>query len=476
MAYCLSLGLYSYYLYVNFNSYYNNPLVSLSYNAERCDTVPIVVRDTFLADANGNWEGSNNFSYADASYSFTFSNFEIKDKSEYKRMMATYYASMSELSPIAKQQDLAMNMALWNSYLRFYSLSAPWKTNFTDIGKGTLQNFRFSATPSVTYSRASYGFVLGSSPTVSNSAVSVNCNTSYSMSYEKASGVYRVSYPMSSLEANEACWNSLPAILTSSTLRNSFLLNMELDVNSFSTAVAVNMGFEGLDQLIPVTAEADVIEFEGSTHIGQQFVDIRYPEMTPIYCVLKVDGMVDGDLTYALSSNISDPLCMITYQQGVYIPLTNHMGNSFEKVEACDCNSAIGKSKTCNDFNLMLSLVAFPKTSSGSGVSAGLTSGNQVDKACLYRSLELFGRYNDSFKKLNNASYEAAATGVLTSLNASTRIEGNDFSFCQLSDGTKCSLLTYFTLDEMRKTISPHQYMLQEGSCSAAMIIPEETW
>jgi hypothetical protein len=339
-----------------------------------------------------------------------------------------------------------------------------------------LQNFRFSATPSVTYSRASYGFVLGSSPTVSNSAVSVNCNTSYSMSYEKASGVYRVSYPMSSLEANEACWNSLPAILTSSTLRNSFLLNMELDVNSFSTAVAVNMGFEGLDQLIPVTAEADVIEFEGSTHIGQQFVDIRYPEMTPIYCVLKVDGMVDGDLTYALSSNISDPLCMITYQQGVYIPLTNHMGNSFEKVEACDCNSAIGKSKTCNDFNLMLSLVAFPKTSSGSGVSAGLTSGNQVDKACLYRSLELFGRYNDSFKKLNNASYEAAATGVLTSLNTSARIEGNDFSFCQLSDGTKCSLLTYFTLDEMRKTISPHQYMLQEGSCSAAMIIPEETW
>ncbi len=63
-------------------------------------------------------------------------------------MMNYFQASVNTLGQKAKTGNLAFTVILWSSYVQYYSIEYPGSTNFSALGRGQLQYFQMTGSPS----------------------------------------------------------------------------------------------------------------------------------------------------------------------------------------------------------------------------------------------------------------------------------------------------------------------------------------
>lgn len=170
--------MFIYFVYQNYQSSINEAFISLQSDSGDCDSVAIAVNGNYLADVDGNWQGTPDYLDSAAIYQLSFSNFEINSNTQYISMMTSFYDSLISLGKEAVNYNLAINLIIWITWIEYYSVSYPQTTNFTAIGFGQLQSFTMTAMPSV---------VFDLSHARSNvAAVSGSCNVTGYTSYDQA--------------------------------------------------------------------------------------------------------------------------------------------------------------------------------------------------------------------------------------------------------------------------------------------------
>ena len=113
------LGLIAAFATLLVSQYQNNinaVFLSLDSNAGKCEPVSRPVDGTYLADTNGNWEGSINFDYARAIYAVTFNNVNGSPE-DIKELLVSGFEAFRGIGKTAQNQTLAKNMIFWMSGL-----------------------------------------------------------------------------------------------------------------------------------------------------------------------------------------------------------------------------------------------------------------------------------------------------------------------------------------------------------------------
>jgi hypothetical protein len=81
-----------------------------------CDDVTISNSGTFLGTKYGQWEGSYGFTYANGSYVLSITNYQVTQE-EFTATMDTVYEDMKAIGKYMEQNDLAVNLLLWMSWV-----------------------------------------------------------------------------------------------------------------------------------------------------------------------------------------------------------------------------------------------------------------------------------------------------------------------------------------------------------------------
>lgn len=172
IAYLAAIGVFTYFTYTSYQDAISSAYISLQDGSGgTCNSVPIAVSGSYLADEYGNWVGSPDFQYSSALYSISLSNFEVNTFEQYKDMMGSfrgalegtnfffllfYFVSMFltsvgvcmiEVGTITSKQTLAYNLIYWTSFLHYYSVQFPSTQNFSTIGLGQLQYVQMTGDP-----------------------------------------------------------------------------------------------------------------------------------------------------------------------------------------------------------------------------------------------------------------------------------------------------------------------------------------
>jgi hypothetical protein len=434
----------------------------LDSSSGNCKTVPISVTASYYADVNGNWEGTPDFLYYQSLYSFHFSSFEVSSLSDYQLMMQVYSDSLNYYNQLAETQNLALNAVLWMSFIRFYSTQNPYTTDFSTTGRGNLQFLQLSGAPDVVFQARYSGLSLGSPKGF--------CQIPAMVLYDEANALFKATIRMDVFLNSTTC----SAVTTPFIFQNqngfSSYFAIDLDVRSFSTALAVNLGYIQIQNLLVASGSVLKLKIKSAIYAVGQYFDIRYPRMSPIFCLYNTTVLPKN---YAQIIN----LCLISTGSGLFLPIMNHMGNSLRVPEYCDCKDpAVGRSSQCNKFYLMAGLIAFPTniTSSFAGPDMVVT--------LLRYAFELVASHGADYRKLNRAAFNASAVSVFTAMgSASPTIQTSSyledaFNFCRLpSSGITCSLITFYSLDQ-DNTVSDYHYPLLQGSCVSSITVNDSAW
>lgn len=464
LCYCLALGIFVYFTVENYQNSVSQAYISLSESNGDCHTVPISITSNFLADNKGNWQGTSNFLYYQAPYGFSFSNFEVDSLAQYQQMMGMYLKSLNYYGQIAEKNNLAIDLVIWMSFIRFYSTANPSTTDFATTGRGNLQYFQLTGDPTVVFQSRFPGLALGSS--------AGNCKLPASVSYDQANGVFSAQLNQEDAVDNDVCNQILYsfAFKQLDTAYNPYL-TVQLDVRAFTTALAVNFGFIDIHNLMVANGEVVDIPTSYGTYGVGRFFDVRYPFMDSIFCIFNTTAYPPG-------SDQMRQLCFISTGGGFFLPVFNHMGTNLDVPEYCDCATGIGKtSTTCNYFYLMTGLISFPYSSAGDDE---FLDDNEV-KAIVRYSLLLLSKYSNDYWQMNRAAYEASAATVFVTLNSSsTRLDNSSYSkqvfdFCAIEGGITCSMVLFYALDQSN-TLSEYHYPLINGSCRNSFKADTKAW
>jgi hypothetical protein len=267
--------------------------------------------------------------------------------------------------------------------------------------------------------------------------------------------------------------------------RGQQTVTIDLDMISFATAFAVNIGIlnsDFLETVLPVGGETVYIEFRGTVYTYVQNYDVRYPGMDPIGCIVNFN-LYPPELFF----------CVVELGSTFVIPIFNSAGNDFYAPEYCDwyvlaarnvstaflyfelyhvcifmnsTDPAVGTSRNCNEFSFFISVLAAP-------LSPGFTS--FLD--CLQPLMEMFyTRYLvpimessatedswilDAYLNLNKDAYPAQWYSVGSPNNAVVMQEKDLLGFC----GFNCTMFTLYAGDQYNQATSIYFYQLINGSC-----------
>lgn len=250
--------------------------------------------------------------------------------------------------------------------------------------------------------------------------------------------------------------------------KNNFPI--QLEVESFITATAVNLGVMSIDDLllaqylnIYVTLRTAT---QNVTYQLNEYFDVRYNTMTPIVCMRNVT---------AVPASIEIlTLCVVNIASSVFaLPVFNHYGNAASKVPAyCDCKNKVGSNINCDYFNFLSGYVVYNFSVSNNLFNSLLYLGTAVAKA---------GSYMKFNRQAYNASFAAAAiaNNYYDPILNTTGWLRNAFQFCNvsgLSGVSICSLVVFNSYDYISRQVSDYHYYLNNGSCSNSLSISSDNW
>ncbi len=435
-------------------------------------------------DYDGLWEGKNNFAFYASPFRFQFTDFEVTSATGFKAMMINYKQAINNIGNFAQTQPLVVNLVLWMSYIHYYYVEDPSNTSYAIIGADNLQYVEFSGEPSIVF-KTSYQQAVAS-------GYKGICNSSaLSTTYSQANALFRVSLKHATLDSliqqSDACAIALNRNMFSTSWGNLDTdYNIELDVRSFTTALAVNMGILDLTILGKSHVQSSYITFENQMYEVNEYFDARVHLMEPILCVTDV---VWTNARHNATNITMNDLCFTRYGDTIFLPILNHIGSSLSKPVECTCEGKSKTASTCNQLNLILSMLYYPFNDETLFSSYDDDSvGYSTISTQLLKLIKLRAVYAD-YTALTRASYNASASSILAYLGhvpVTTEMDsswfGDAFDFCMYYNQTTgatehCAMFSFATINKQSKRITPYHYDLKQGHCKNSFsVLNDKEW
>jgi hypothetical protein len=275
--------------------------ISLTTGQGICENVPRPITGKFLISNDGYWEGSTEFLYAHALLSIELNNYKA-DQAQYASDFTDLkYYLLQLVSAISVDQNLAWNLLLLME-----------QKNSLDLG-GYAQSVSYTVTPSAVFTTDVKFAAMSSRRQGPCSVVSLP-------TYSEADATVSVVFDLESLQ--EQCNSTYPKLGSISMPNVTSELFIDVDMNSFSTAAAINMGYISILSLEQVLFPAELehyATFEYAPTRGyyttSQYINPVHPGMSPIYCVFEQGS---GTLL----------ACFVRESYNFMLPILNNIGGA----------------------------------------------------------------------------------------------------------------------------------------------------
>jgi hypothetical protein len=421
--------------------------------------VPRPVTGTYLVSDDGVWEGKETFQYSHALITIQLNNLvsTVSDWNNYVGGLE-YYLSLW-VSSVSVNQNLAWNLLLLmeqRNSLNVYGYS---------------QVVSFTAVPSVVFDAETIYMSMASRD-------AGPCPIYTYPDFSRQDALLSAAFDLDGL--TNFCNGTVTIGFTEQADNNTVYLSnhFKFDMNSFSTAAAINMGLADtsiLEQMLFPPALADLVTFayaDNATnttkrYVLQQLINPVHEGMYPIYCINDLDAN-------------EFLVCLLRQGYIFYLPVFNHMGGAnasmYGDPNYCDCETGVGYETNCQQMDLLASFL--------------FNRHYVTDLSRFYENLEpligLLLRYNNTlfdmdptqrrlfYRYLVRDTYEASlftirgeGSTVGQNFGASqhqtpdSRNSSELFEFC----GFDCSLLAARFWDIGNVAISAYSYNLYFGSC-----------
>lgn len=458
VAHILAISMFIYFTWENYESQVTQPFIVLSESdGSRCETVPIAITDTYLADSGGNWVGFPDFVYSQSLYSLALSNFEINHKSQYIEMMNTFKTALDEIGRVSMHQDLSENLLFWMSYIQYYDVENP-SANFNDVGYGQLQSFQMTGNPQNVFQ---LDYIKGSVVGASGSCPLFSYST-----FDQANSQLQNTYVNYTQFINDPICSA--AVIPDSVGYVSYLdgdvYTITMDVRTFSTAMAVNYGVIPINNLKVVDKELRTFTYRNVSYTIAQYYDVRYPLMATVSCLKNTSVIPHTQAQF-------ETLCFYVMGETFALPVFNHYGASPKEPTFCNCNNDIGSSRACNEFNLLSGLIFYKSN------FQKIQHSNKTEilkDFGLFNLMTLIDKY-PTYRLFNKAAYNVSFLGAASQYEPTQGDVTDAFNFCSLGNET-CSLFLFNSFDPTGFEVSNYKYQVFNGSCANSTSISDSDW
>eukprot|EP01035_Chromulina_nebulosa_P023579 gene23579-30573_t len=475
IAYATAIALFIFFAYLSYSSNINQNYISLTYDRVHCSTVPIKVTDSYYADLNGNWIGSSGFRYSNALYQLDLNGFSISDISQYEEMMQAFQADILRIGNMAKSMNLAFNLLLWTAYNRYYSLdSRSLVRSPSDSMKGGLQQFQMTGDAKQVFD-------------LKYQAIRVMSFAGYcpiipSTSYSRESGIISGSISALDFMSDPVCSGAFdPGLLGWDKNFDGYNFSLGMDVQSFTIAMAVNLGYISLETLETAENQYDpIVLLTGHTHIPNvtysigQYFDLRYASMSPIICIQNLTQAPPNYLTV---------LCTVKLRLGsefYALPIfnTRQIGDPDRPESYLPCRCEAQFFPVCDDWYFISGILFY-------GNLAMLVSFQLM----FAQYLTVIGKY-PSYHAFNVAMSPAVYWAVAIDTLSNT-VDQEDFNaklfhevlqpcygtIPEVGMNVSCSILAVHSYDfgDRSFPLSDYHFVMSDGSCRDSFSIPRQS-
>jgi hypothetical protein len=445
---------FAYLFQSNLGQVFLSPLSSPDSSAN-CKAVPSSNTGTFFATKKGLWAGGDGFNYAEAGYQLTVTNLELTPH-EYDLSMSSLYGYVNGLGIATSGFDLAINLLNWFSFTALQN-------------EGVAANrFNLIGDPAITFNRQNiFGAI---------SSVAGDCYLDGQFAtMDVANGNLLLTIPVDAYINNTLCSQAGGdlAYLGFDSYAGNTQFQLQIDVRSLVTAIAVNYGILPLEYLseIVVTRITDV----NSSITYSRYYDPKYPGMTPISC-----------LRFPPDPDVKDSspfiICSLNLHKGtVAVPFFHHSGSDSSNPVPCNCSTLTvedlaDKYHPCNAFTFIAGFLYFP-----SAASLQLTF-DLVFTAGGPNALQL-----KIFAPAWVASFYGGSSFLYEDHYNTPSVREQLYSFCSLKGtvtddspdpvASNCSLITFSLFDSTPDwTISKYYYQLTNGACQNSIGTTWDNW
>eukprot|EP01033_Poteriospumella_lacustris_P004000 gene4000-2851_t len=412
---------------------------SIDADSELCDDVVISHTGVYLLSSDGYWEGDDSFSYSNAKYVSRFKNARMS-VAEYEAYIDTRQSLMIDsLSSMSTQNDLALNLLYWMSYV------------LVDSGSQT-DRFYMNADPSIIFDRELTAGGLTNQY--------YDCRDEASTSYDRANSLLKVTFDIESFNAG-ACKNITHALhLGYAENVSPTDFKISVDVRSLITAVAVNRNVMSVSDLQMIEDSSQVTPVNNETYVFARYVDPRYPGMRSIYC----------------SSNTTFSFCFLVFGNTLAIPLFSHRGSSAREPIMCDCAGEAGlyandSSYDCNKFTFLSGALFYYVDLDENVVPPLFTLLNRYDMATIheYALGPMFA----------GSAHTASRWFVDPAYFTNQTRRDNWYEFCDVEGYGSCSFLVFTSYDTnfaVNQQVSPSGNEVTRGACYDSFSTTDEAW
>lgn len=408
-------------------------LAPIESSDEYCTIVANSNTGSFLATKGGDWVGSKNFTYSEATYSLTLANY-IATEEQYSRDVSLVRDRLNAAGNESSHHDLGRILLYWMSY--------------TD--KSSSARFNLHADPAYIFEREKITSAIAS---VNGSCAPDSLETSYSPTSARA----LLSVDYADLLADPMCdiMNARRFGYLPEYEGNSFQIS--LDMRSVVTAQAMNLGILNFSLVVKVSNTETTVQYNLTETDTREipiasFYDPSYPDMDPITCTTQ-------NYTYA------PYICFVRMGSTAALPVFNHVGKSESEPIPCVCSeltqAQLNDSRhPCHTFNFMSGVLYY-------NTSLGL--GGILQLALNYTAEEIV---------TNSLAPMYLGSGWGDTSIYSPAFLRNAYQWCYNSRFGYCSYVVFTHWDQVvfDYSVNEYLYQLRYGACRDTLSTSKDNW
>ena len=285
------LALFGYAVYYFYTENTTTQFVAIEEGSNSCVEVVRPLDGSFLASSTGLWEGDVDFVYSDAPISITFRELSITTHS-FVELFSGSKEKLQQINEVFIANNLAVNVLYWVSFKK------------SSIVGDKVQTLQLIGDPSFLFDSQIHVGVLTSGTAV--------CKSQPTTTFDSQSGNFEISYSFddykSSSSGCETVFDYYSIAFAISMLNTQ--VNIYIDSRSFLTAMALNSGVVVRETNYDFDInDRQSVSIGGSSWTYYNLKDIRYPGMTPIFC-------------------IQGGWCVVQVGQVLALPIFDHYGDN----------------------------------------------------------------------------------------------------------------------------------------------------
>mmetsp|Transcript_25031 Transcript_25031/g.46762 ORF Transcript_25031/g.46762 Transcript_25031/m.46762 type:complete len:743 (+) Transcript_25031:137-2365(+) len=441
-----------FFVFQGFTTARQEKFLALSESAGVCEKVPKIISGVYKFDDFGNWEGSEHFQISRSIYQLTLNRIQLTNE-QFVSLAALALSQLHDLSTReASKRSLVENLVFWMS----------WSIN--TVESGNRQHFRLTGDAKTLYNQ-------GTNHASGLSSLAGRCNVSSAITFEKASGIYRIHYSYAEYISNEVCMKAAdPRNLDFRPGMGTDAFTLEFDMQSVMTVLGVNYGIIDYEVLEEVPFTRGELELSSGVQVFANYYNPRYPNMNVITCFAN-QNTSSPEFSYDRVS-----ICAVEIGLTPMYPVFNHLGYNqpgLDETLYCDCSEEVLSNRElsyeCNKF-LMLTGFIFYNTdfdNQPNGPPLSLEYFSQLDK-----------KYDGDERKLelNRDAYNISKDAVHFAEDDYFNSAGREahYDFCTLEADAPCSILTIHTSAGGFYGVSEDYYQIPYGHCNDSVTVSAE--